>query len=123
MKVNCRQVLKQGPAGPLSGPPHEPEFQMNGPLSLSLSPSKGERVPKAGEAAVQGLKARMHSANFLPRPTHLKLLAFVLFAWRRLIRSRPLRFAKYQPAVRLGNRKVEQRLLHRLARSQLETAC
>jgi len=31
---------------------------MDGPLSLSLSPSNGERVPKAGEGAVQGSKAR-----------------------------------------------------------------
>jgi hypothetical protein len=33
---------------------------MDGPLSLSLSPFEGERVPKAGEGAVQGFKARIH---------------------------------------------------------------
>ena len=48
-------------------PPHEPSLQINGPLSLSLSPSKGERVPKAGEGAVQGFKARTRSGNSLPK--------------------------------------------------------
>jgi hypothetical protein len=32
---------------------HDPQYERNGPLSLSLSPSKGERVPKAGEGARQ----------------------------------------------------------------------
>jgi hypothetical protein len=41
-------------------PPHEPERSQisDGPLTLSLSPSEGERVPKAGEGAVQGFNAR-----------------------------------------------------------------
>jgi hypothetical protein len=38
----------------------------NGPLSLSLSPATGERVPQAGEGAVQGFKARIPSGNSLP---------------------------------------------------------
>jgi hypothetical protein len=41
---------------------------MNGPLSASLSLSKGERVPKAGEGTVQGFKARIPSGNSLPNP-------------------------------------------------------
>jgi hypothetical protein len=95
---------------------------MNGPLSLSLSSSKGERVPKAGEGAVQWLKVRMPWPNSLPSPVHLKLLAFIRFASRRFVGGPSLRFAKYQPAARLGTRRVEQRLLYRLARTQLETA-
>jgi hypothetical protein len=43
--------------------------------------------------------------------------------WRRLVCGPSPRFAKYQPAARLGTRKVEQRLLKRLARTQLETTC
>jgi hypothetical protein len=65
----------------------------------------------------------MPSASSLPRPTWLKLLAFIRFAWRRFVAGPWPRFAKYQPALRLGTRKVEQRLLNRLARTQLETAC
>jgi hypothetical protein len=34
-------------------------------LDGTLSPSKGERVPKAGEGAVQGFKARTRSGNSL----------------------------------------------------------
>jgi hypothetical protein len=49
-----------------------------------------------------------------PSPTHLKLLAFIQLAWHRLIESPSPRFAKYCPAPRLGTRRVEQRLLHRL---------
>jgi hypothetical protein len=43
-----------GYAGRLARIPpfHEPRLEMDGPLS----PSKGERVPKAEEEAVQGLK-------------------------------------------------------------------
>jgi hypothetical protein len=37
--------------------PHEPHWEMNGPLSLSLSHATGERVPKAEEGAVQRFKA------------------------------------------------------------------
>ena len=79
MKVNCRQVLKRSPAGPLSDIP--------------------------------------------PSPTHLKLHTFIRFAWRRFVAGPSSRFAKYQPAPRLGTRRVEQRLLSRLARTQLETTC
>ncbi len=39
-------------------PTHEPRSARNGPLSLSLSPSEGERVPKAREGAVHGPDAR-----------------------------------------------------------------
>ena len=59
----------------------------------------------------------------LPGSTDLKLLAFIRFAWRRFVGGPSPRFAKYQPAPRLGTRRVEQRLLHRLARTQLGTAC
>jgi hypothetical protein len=41
-------------------------MNLKAPLSLSLSPSKGERVPKAGEEAVQRFKERMPSVNPLP---------------------------------------------------------
>ena len=43
-------------------------MEMDGPLSLSLSPSEGERVPKSGEGAVQGYNARMRSDKFHPNP-------------------------------------------------------
>jgi hypothetical protein len=65
----------------------------------------------------------MPSANSLLNPTRLKLLAFIRFASRRFVGCPSPLFAKYQPALRLGTRKVEQRLLNRLARTQLETSC
>ncbi len=37
---------------------HAPGLEKDGPLSLSLSPSEGERVPQAGEGAVHGPDAR-----------------------------------------------------------------
>ena len=37
---------------------HEPGLDKDGPLSLSLSPPRGERVPKAGEGLVHGPDAR-----------------------------------------------------------------
>ncbi len=40
----------------------------DGPLSLALSPSEGERVPRAREGAVQGRKARVPSGNSHPNP-------------------------------------------------------
>ncbi len=46
-------------------PAHEPALEMDGPLSLSLSP-KGERVPEAGEGPVRGFKARIPSGDSLP---------------------------------------------------------
>jgi single-stranded-DNA-specific exonuclease len=56
-----------GPAPPSALPscnsPHEPQCERDGPLSLSLSPSEGERVPKAGEGLVDGFKARTGSEN------------------------------------------------------------
>jgi hypothetical protein len=53
----------------------------------------------------------------------MKLLAFIQSAWRRFTGNHSTHFAKYQPSLRLGTRKVEQRLLGRLTRSQMETAC
>ncbi len=41
---------------------------------------------------------------------------------KRFVWLRPLRFAKYQPAARLGTRRVEHRLLRRLAWTTTETA-
>jgi hypothetical protein len=78
MKINCRQVLKRSPAGPLADSP--------------------------------------------PSPACLNLLAFIRFASRRFAGGPSPRFAKYQPAPRLGTRRVEQRLLNRLAGTQLGTA-
>lgn len=37
--------------------------------------------------------------------------------------SQSLRFAKYQPGLRLGTRRVEQRLLSRITRRVIETTC
>jgi hypothetical protein len=47
-------------------PSHEPRPERDGPLSLVLSPSKEERVPKAGEGAVQGLNAQLPSGSSHP---------------------------------------------------------
>ena len=47
-------------------PLHEPQWERDGPLSPSLSPFEGERVPKAGEGSVHGFKARVVSGNSLP---------------------------------------------------------
>jgi hypothetical protein len=70
---------------------------------------------------------RRGSARSLAGPTQdaarLNLLAFIRFASRRFVGGPSPCFAKYQPAPRLGTRRVEQRLLSRLARTQLETTC
>ena len=42
---------------------HEPRSDRDGPLSLSLSPSEGERVPKAGEGLVHGPDVRPEAAE------------------------------------------------------------
>ena len=47
--------------------PHKPHLETDGPLSPSLSPSEGERVPKAGEGSVHGFKAPIGSGNSLPK--------------------------------------------------------
>jgi MFS family permease len=59
---------------PADSSPHEPQLHKDGPLSRSLSPSGGERVPKAGEGAVQGFKARSSSGSSLPVSPLLELL-------------------------------------------------
>lgn len=51
----------------------------------------------------------------------MNLRAFFRWLAERLA-TRPLRFAKYRPAGRLGNRRVEDRLLRRFAWPQTETA-
>jgi spermidine synthase len=51
----------------------EPRNDRDGPLSLSLSPSKGERVPKAGEGLVHGTDLRPDAVN----ATHADLLPAV----------------------------------------------
>ena len=51
---------------PSRTPLHDPGGDRDGPLSLSLSPSEGERVPKAGEGAVHGSRARVGSGRSLP---------------------------------------------------------
>ena len=58
-----------------------------------------------------------------PSPARLKLLAFMRLAWRHFFAGPSPRFAKYQPAPRPGTRRVEQRLLSRLARTRLQTTC
>jgi DNA repair protein RecO (recombination protein O) len=42
----------------VAGPSHQPWGDLDGPLSPSLSPSRGERVPKAGEGAVHSPEVR-----------------------------------------------------------------
>ena len=71
----------------------------------------------------QGLSSAEPLADAPPRPTRLKLLASIRFTWRRFVGGPSPRFAKYQPAPRLGTRRVKQRLLHRLAGTQPGTAC
>ena len=63
--------------------PHEPKWEINGPLSLSLSPSKGERVPKAGEGEGDGrLNSSCSILSRVRRTTtsNLGLLTLVLTA-------------------------------------------
>jgi uracil-DNA glycosylase len=48
---------------------HAPRSDRDGPLSHSLSPSEGERVPKAGEGAVRGPEARRTAVEATQRPT------------------------------------------------------
>jgi hypothetical protein len=57
-------------------------------------------------------------------PTHVfgRVLKRLLFS-RHLFNSQSPRFAKYQPASRLGTRRVEQRLLGRIARAAMEKSC
>ncbi len=45
---------------------HKPQARGDDPLSISLTPSEGERVPKAGEGAVHEFNARAGSGNSLP---------------------------------------------------------
>ncbi len=54
------------PAQSQRQPFHEPRAEEDGPLS----PSEGERVPKAGEGFVHGLKAQTDSGNLLPAKVH-----------------------------------------------------
>ena len=53
---------------------HEPRGDRDGPLSLSLSPFEGERVPKAGEGLVDGSDARREAvAAINPQPSTLNI--------------------------------------------------
>ena len=61
--------------------PHDPQSERDGPLSLSLSPSEGERVPKVGEGLIHGPAARQ-SAVDAPRGTlQLKAIATDVHFW------------------------------------------
>jgi hypothetical protein len=66
-KHPCNSALDNEPKHPPTSPIREPESEMDGPLSLSLSPFERQRVPKAGEGAVQGFKTRIRSGNSLPQ--------------------------------------------------------
>jgi hypothetical protein len=46
----------------------------------------------------------------------------LLRQFREILFQRPTRFAKYRPASRLGARRIEQRLLRRLACTTVESA-
>ena len=50
---------------------HDPQYERNGLLSPSLSPSKGERVPKAGEGARQPSTPQLST----PQPSTTFLLS------------------------------------------------
>ena len=88
---------------------------MNKPPKIFQEPTNFRQVLECGAPAPLSPLPR--------RPARLRPLALIQFAWRLFTRRHSPRFAKYQPAIRLGTRKVEQRLLGRLGRSQLETAC
>jgi hypothetical protein len=62
-------------------PPHDPRRERDGPLSLSLSPSKGERVPKAGEGLVHGPAARQRAVDAPQGTLHLKAIATDVHFW------------------------------------------
>ena len=59
----------------VAGPLHEPRGARDGPLSLSPSTSEGERVPKAGEGAVQGPEVRQRAVE---APQATTIFAFEL---------------------------------------------
>jgi hypothetical protein len=61
-----QDVFLQGLLGGRPSSP-SPNLANGGPLSLSLSPFEGERVPKAGEGAVHRFRARVGSGKTLPQ--------------------------------------------------------
>jgi hypothetical protein len=66
----------------------------------------------------RGIKPRLRLTSvFAQVQKLLRLLS------RQHFNSRSPRFAKYQPALRLGTRRVEGRLLGRITRTALETSC
>jgi thiamine biosynthesis lipoprotein ApbE len=67
-EADCWKVAVEKPDCAMSfQPTHEPQTvrMSNGTLTPSLSPSEGERVPKAGEGAVQRFDARNASGKSL----------------------------------------------------------
>jgi hypothetical protein len=62
-------------------PPNDPQSDRDGPLSLSLSPSEGERVPKAGEGLVHGPAARQWDMDAPQGTRHLKAIATDVHFW------------------------------------------
>jgi U32 family peptidase len=52
---------------------HKPRSDRDSPLSLSLSPSEGERVPKAGEGLVHGPGTRREAVEAIHRPLPLEV--------------------------------------------------
>jgi hypothetical protein len=69
-----------------------------------------------------GCRFQVESCRPPTRAFGRALKHLVLFA-RQLFNVQSPRFAKYQPALRLGTRRVEQRLLGRIARAAMENSC
>jgi DNA excision repair protein ERCC-2 len=61
--------------------PRDLESERDGPLTLSLSPSEGERVPKAGEGLVHGPDARQEAVEARPAEVLLEEIKTVQGGW------------------------------------------
>ena len=70
----------------MNRPFHEPRCERDGPRSLSLSPTEGERVPKAGEGLVHGPDARQRTVAAINAPE--TLLAFPQLAGTKRVAQR-----------------------------------
>ena len=85
LTAEAAEVRSRDDARPLADfpTPRDPEWERDGPLSLSLSPSKGERVPKAGEGLVHDPDARQEAVDAPPKQVLLEEIKTVQGGWDR----------------------------------------
>lgn len=87
---------------------------------MNLNGSNGTKRDVGYRLQIEG--CRLPMGSFLPH-TLWQLLKQLRRFLRDLFNRQSPQFAKYQPALRLGTRRVEQRLLSRITRAEFETSC